>query len=119
MSGERPALFRGRHFADEIIVLCVPWYLRYFTQLSGSDRNNARAGRWTYLYRAVDSTGATVDFLLSEARDLSAARTFFQKALAAPGHPALKSRARQSENRLPPKEPAPPSSVLLRLLALP
>jgi transposase-like protein len=25
--------------------------------------------------------------LLSEARDLSAARTFFQKALAAPGHP--------------------------------
>ncbi|MGI8958625.1 MAG: DDE-type integrase/transposase/recombinase, partial [Bryobacteraceae bacterium] len=24
------------------------------------------AGRWTYLYRAVDSTGATIDFLLSE-----------------------------------------------------
>src|SRR5437868_10965646 len=24
------------------------------------------AGRWIYLYRAVDSTGATVDFLLSE-----------------------------------------------------
>jgi IS6 family transposase len=45
------------------------------------------AGRWTYLYRAVDSTGATVDFLLSEVRDLSAARSFFQKALAAPGHP--------------------------------
>jgi transposase, IS6 family len=44
------------------------------------------AGRWTYLYRAVDSTGATVDFLLSEARDLNAARSFFQKALAAPGH---------------------------------
>src|SRR5437868_12506087 len=25
----RAALFRGRHFTDEIIVLCVRWYLRY------------------------------------------------------------------------------------------
>jgi hypothetical protein len=37
--------------------------------------------------RAVDSTGATIDFLLSETRDLNSARRFFQKALAAPGHP--------------------------------
>src|SRR3569623_1646957 len=43
------------------------------------------AGRWTYLYRAVDSTGATIDFLLSETRDMTSARRFFQKALA--GHP--------------------------------
>jgi transposase, IS6 family len=35
----------------------------------------------------VDSTGATIDFLLSESRDLHSARRFFQKALAAPGHP--------------------------------
>src|SRR5438067_12089855 len=40
--------------------------------------------RWTYLYRAVDSTGATVDFLLSETRDITAARSFFRKALASP-----------------------------------
>jgi putative transposase len=33
-----------------------------------------------YLYRAVDSSGATIDFLLSETRDLGAARRFFQKA---------------------------------------
>src|SRR5947209_15559729 len=26
---KRAALFRGRHFTDEIIVLCVHWYLRY------------------------------------------------------------------------------------------
>ena len=26
---ERPALFRGRHFEDVIILLCVRWYLRY------------------------------------------------------------------------------------------
>lgn len=25
----RPALFRGRHFREDIIVLCVRWYLRY------------------------------------------------------------------------------------------
>jgi transposase, IS6 family len=25
----RAAQFRGRHFQDEIIVLCVRWYLRY------------------------------------------------------------------------------------------
>jgi len=25
----RSALFRGRHFQDEIIVLCLRWYLRY------------------------------------------------------------------------------------------
>ena len=29
MNGDRPALFRGRHFADDVIVLCVRWYLRY------------------------------------------------------------------------------------------
>jgi len=29
MQRNRPALFRGRHFEDQIIVLCVRWYLRY------------------------------------------------------------------------------------------
>ena len=45
------------------------------------------AGKWTYLYRAVDSTGATIDFLLSAGRDAAAAKRFFQKALQALGHP--------------------------------
>ena len=44
-------------------------------------------GKWTYLYRAVDSSGATIDFLLAARRDAAAAKRFFQKALAAPGHP--------------------------------
>lgn len=34
-------------------------------------------GRWTYLYRAVDKQGLTVDFLLSEQRDIAAAIRFF------------------------------------------
>jgi IS6 family transposase len=38
-------------------------------------------GQWTYLYRAVDSCGRTIDFLLSAKRDAAAARRFFQKAL--------------------------------------
>ena len=29
MSQNRTALFRGRHFEDVIIILCVRWYLRY------------------------------------------------------------------------------------------
>ena len=29
MSQNRSALFRGRHFEDVIIILCVRWYLRY------------------------------------------------------------------------------------------
>src|SRR6201991_2076764 len=41
-------------------------------------------GRWTYLYRAVDSRGQTIDFLLSAKRDTPAAKRFFRKALAQP-----------------------------------
>ena len=29
MTPRRPALFRGRHFEDVIILLCVRWHLRY------------------------------------------------------------------------------------------
>jgi transposase-like protein len=36
---------------------------------------------------AVDSAGATIDFLLSPTRDLEAARRFLRKALQSPGHP--------------------------------
>jgi transposase-like protein len=38
-------------------------------------------GRWTYLYRAVDSRGQTIRFLLSAKRDAEAAKRFFRKAL--------------------------------------
>src|SRR3954449_8796487 len=41
-------------------------------------------GRWTYLYRAVDSRGQTIDFLLSAKRDATAAKRFFRKALGQP-----------------------------------
>ena len=41
-------------------------------------------GRWMYLYRAVDSRGQSIDFLLSAKRDAEAAKRFFRKALAQP-----------------------------------
>ena len=41
------------------------------------------AGRWTYLYRAIDQHGQVIDVLLSERRDLAAARRFFIRALRA------------------------------------
>jgi transposase-like protein len=41
-------------------------------------------GRWMYLYRAVDSRGQTIDFLLSAKRDAAAAKRFFRKALGQP-----------------------------------
>src|SRR5947207_8067667 len=132
MRRNRPALFKGRHFEAEIIILCVRWYLRfglsfrnleelmaernlavdhvtiwrwvqrYAPELNRRCRPELRltdrswrvdetylrvAGKWTYLYRAVDSAGATIDFLLSARRDAAAAKRFFQKALQAPSHP--------------------------------
>ena len=39
------------------------------------------AGRWRYLYRAVDQYGQVIDVLLSEQRDTTAARRFFTRAL--------------------------------------
>jgi IS6 family transposase len=39
--------------------------------------------QWYYLYRAVDSTGATLDFMLSPTRDAEAAERFFRQVLQA------------------------------------
>lgn len=40
-------------------------------------------GAWKYLYRAVDSAGNTLDFMLSAKRDGKAAERFFRKVLRA------------------------------------
>lgn len=42
-------------------------------------------GKWRYLYRATDDDGNLVDSMLSEKRDLEAAKAFFRRALAAVG----------------------------------
>src|ERR687889_1465989 len=44
-------------------------------------------GRWTYLYRAIDSNGDTVEFWFSERRNFTAAKRFLRKALKRHGRP--------------------------------
>ena len=46
-------------------------------------------GHWTYLYRAVDKHGQTIDFRLSRTRDVSAAKAFFKRAIKHEGQPPL------------------------------
>jgi transposase-like protein len=58
-------------------------------------------GVWSYLYRAVDSAGETIEFMLSPKRDLIAAKLFLRLALSGSrqrprvinvdGHPAYAS----------------------------
>src|SRR5262249_50047504 len=43
-------------------------------------------GEDKYLDRAVDSTGQTIEFLLTAKRDAAGAKRFFRKALSSPGN---------------------------------
>ena len=64
------------------------WLRRYLKPTNKSwrvDETYVRVkGRWCYLYRAIDSAGATIDFLLSAFRDADAAKRLFRKALSHP-----------------------------------
>jgi len=44
-------------------------------------------GKWVYLYRGVDKEGQTIDFFLSEHRDMAAAKQFLQQASEKRGYP--------------------------------
>jgi putative transposase len=44
-------------------------------------------GKWAYLYRAVDTEGQTIDFLLTPHRDRDAAEAFLHKAIRSQGLP--------------------------------
>jgi putative transposase len=43
-------------------------------------------GKWCYLYRAIDRDGNLIDSMLSEKRDMDAAKRFFKQALGTVGH---------------------------------
>jgi len=47
-------------------------------------------GQDKYLYRALDSTGQTIDFLLAAKRDKAAAKRFLRRAIEASGNPMPK-----------------------------
>lgn len=59
-------------------------------------------GVWKYLYRAVDSEGNTLDFMLSAKRDGKAAARFFRKVLKA-GHTQVPRVVNVDQNAAYPK----------------
>ena len=59
------------------------------------------AGQRKYLYRAVDKTGATVDFLLRAKRDHAAARAFFERAIGLHDTPEKLPSTRAAPTRRP------------------
>ena len=76
-----------QRYAPELNRRCRP-ELRNTNRSWRVDETYCRvAGKWTYLYRAVDSSGAAMDFLRSAKRDVAAAKRFLQRALRSPGHP--------------------------------
>ncbi|CDH25032.1 transposase (fragment) [Xenorhabdus bovienii str. kraussei Becker Underwood] len=56
-------------------------------------------GQWRYLYRAVDSDGNTVEFLLTAHRDKKAALRFFKKAMRQHGQPDVVTLDKSGANK--------------------
>jgi len=72
-----------QQFAPELDKRCRP-YLRPTNDSWRVDETYLKIkGKDRYLYRAVDSQGRTIDFLLTARRDAQAAKRFFCKALSA------------------------------------
>jgi putative transposase len=78
------------------------WVLKYSPQLEEAFHHRKRPvgnswrmdetyirikGEWRYLYRAVDTHGQTIDFLLTEQRNQEAALRFLKKAIRRHGVP--------------------------------
>ncbi len=77
------------------IIRLVPLLDKAFRRYKGSvarrwrmDETHIKVrGKWKYLYRAVDTSGQTVDFLLTAKRVAAAALCFFRKAIRNHGEP--------------------------------
>jgi transposase-like protein len=70
-----------QQYAPELEKRCRP-HLKGFTDSWKVDETYIKIKKvWVYLYRAVDSQGNTLEFLLSSTRDAEAAKGFFVKAL--------------------------------------
>src|SRR6516164_7007154 len=74
-------------YGPELDKRCRP-YLKSTNKSYRTDETYIKVkGKDRYLYRAVDSTGQTIEFLLTAKRDTAGAKRFFRKALSAPGNP--------------------------------
>ena len=73
----------GSRYAPELEKRCRP-HLKATNDSWRVDETYIKVKKvWMYLYRAVDSEGNTLEFLLSPTRDAQAAKQFFSKTLAA------------------------------------
>src|ERR1700736_6417137 len=87
----RRRVARRAGFARRITSRCGDGFKRYAPELQRCLRRRPKPtndswrmdetyvrvkGKWRYLYRAVDSTGAALDFLLSAKQDAAAAKRF-------------------------------------------
>ena len=83
LSVDHTTIYRWvQRYAPEIDKRCRP-HLRRTNDSYRIDETYVRVGgAWKYLYRGVDSSGKTLDFLLRSKRDKAAAIAFFRKVLA-------------------------------------
>ena len=81
---DHTTIFRWvQRYAPELDKRCRP-LLKATNDSYRVDETYIRINKqWHYLYRAVDSTGATLDFMLSTTRNADAAEQFFRKVLDA------------------------------------
>ncbi len=82
LSVDHTTIYRWvQHYAPELEKGCRP-HLKATTDSWRVDETYLKIKKtWTYLSRAVDSEGNTLEFLLSPTRDAQAAERFFIKAL--------------------------------------
>ena len=74
-------------YAPELSKRCRP-HLKSVNKSYRVDETYSKVkGQEKYLYRAVDSTGQTIDFLLTAKRDKAAARRFFHKVFRSSANP--------------------------------
>ena len=96
--------FKRLHYPVNVIAQCVRWVIRLVPLLDKAFHQRKRTvgrrwrmdetyikikGQWKYLYRAVDTAGQTIDFLLTAKRDAAAALRFFRKAIRHHGEPEV------------------------------
>jgi transposase, IS6 family len=84
LSVDHTTVFRWvQRYAPELDRRCRP-HLRATNDSYRVDETYIKIKKqWSYLYRAVDSSGATLDFMLSATRDADAAERFFRQVLQA------------------------------------
>lgn len=86
---------KGHCYPESISLQAEYFKLRFTLSYQGCYRNNENEGslggpqfsvgckgKWCYLFRAVDKSGKTVDFLLTKRRQRMSAQSFLIKAIA-------------------------------------